>query len=159
MIDGTQLIYCKLFRSVDLPMRHATANSQVISMTPRYAVESLSMVLVAAIALSFSLSEGGLIAALPVLGAIALGAQRMIPALQLIYGNWASMRASKIIFQDTLDLLDQPLSNLTSTISQFMTLLMHLNNSAIQNGMVKRLSKNQWKKDLRVSQEILSINH
>ena len=55
LIDGTQLIYCKLFRSVDLPMRHAAANSQVISMTPRYAVESLSMVLVAAIALSFSL--------------------------------------------------------------------------------------------------------
>jgi ATP-binding cassette, subfamily B, bacterial PglK len=118
LIDGTQPIYCKLFRSVDVPMRLAQANSQVISLTPRYVVESLSMVLIALIAYSLVGSSGGLITALPVLGALALGAQRLLPALQLIYGNLSSMRASQFIFQDTLDLIEQPLPNYINTLPQ-----------------------------------------
>jgi len=43
------------------------------------------------------------------LGALALGAQRMLPALQQIYGAWASIVGSRASLADALELLDQPL--------------------------------------------------
>jgi ATP-binding cassette subfamily B protein len=51
----------------------------------------------------------GVAAALPVLGALALGAQRLLPALQQVYSAWATIAGSHASFEDTLDLLDQPL--------------------------------------------------
>jgi ATP-binding cassette subfamily B protein len=46
---------------------------------------------------------------LPVLGALALGAQRLLPLLQQLYANWAQLNAFQASLADALDLLDQPL--------------------------------------------------
>lgn len=48
-------------------------------------------------------------AALPVMGAMALGAQRLLPLLQQLYGNWTVVAGSQAVLIDVLDLLDQPL--------------------------------------------------
>jgi ATP-binding cassette subfamily B protein len=53
--------------------------------------------------------SSGILAAIPVLGALALAAQRMLPTLQQSYANLVSMRGSQILLADALDLLDQPL--------------------------------------------------
>jgi len=47
---------------------------------------------------------------LPVLGALALGAQRLLPALQQAYNAWAAIRGSQASLGATIDLLDQPVS-------------------------------------------------
>jgi ATP-binding cassette subfamily B protein len=52
---------------------------------------------------------GGIATALPVLGVLALGAQRLIPALQQIYYAWANIAGSHASFADTIKLLDQPM--------------------------------------------------
>ena len=46
---------------------------------------------------------------MPLLGSLALGAQRLLPALQQTYSSWATIIGSQAILADTLDLLDQPL--------------------------------------------------
>ena len=46
------------------------------------------MILIAGIAYFMSLQEAGLSAVIPVLGALALGAQRILPALQQLYGAY-----------------------------------------------------------------------
>jgi ATP-binding cassette subfamily B protein len=56
-----------------------------------------------------SLESGGIAASLPVLGALAIGAQRLLPALQQSYSAWASITGSHASLADTVDLLDQPL--------------------------------------------------
>ena len=43
------------------------------------------------------------------LGALALGAQRSLPMLQLGYSSWSLIRGGQVLLNTTLDLLDQPL--------------------------------------------------
>jgi ABC-type multidrug transport system fused ATPase/permease subunit len=109
LLDGTQAVYCDIYRRADYPLRRAQGNNSFISQSPRYIMEALGMVLIATLAYALSLQEGGIATALPVLGALALGAQRLLPALQQIYGAWASIAGSQESLADIIRLLDQPL--------------------------------------------------
>lgn len=114
LLDGTQPVYCDIYRQADLPLRRAQGNNAFISQSPRYIMEALGMVLIAALAYALSLQAGGIATALPVLGALAIGAQRLLPALQQIYGAWASIAGNHATLLDILTLLDQPMpANLT----------------------------------------------
>jgi ATP-binding cassette subfamily B protein len=109
LLDGTQPVYCNIYHQADQPLRWSQGNNTFISQCPRYIMEALSMVLIAALAYTLSRQVGGISTALPVLGALALGAQRLLPALQQIYGSWATIAGSHASLADTIELLDQPL--------------------------------------------------
>jgi ATP-binding cassette subfamily B protein len=109
LIDGSQKFYCNLYRKADLPLRRASGNSIFIGGAPRYAMEALGMVVIAVVAYNMSLREDGLTTAIPVLGALALGAQRLLPVLQQAYSSYSQLKGSHSSFQDVLDLLNQPL--------------------------------------------------
>lgn len=109
LLDGAQPTYCEIYRQADQPLRRAQSNNAVITQSPRYAMEALGMVLIAALAYGLSRRGGGVASALPVLGALALGAQRLLPALQQGYSAWANIAGSQASLADALELLDQPL--------------------------------------------------
>ena len=109
LLDGTQPVYCNIYRQADLPLRRAQGNNTFISQSPRYVMEALGIVLIAALAYGLSRQAGGIATALPVLGALALGAQRLLPALQQMYSNWAAIVGSHASLAETIALLDQPL--------------------------------------------------
>ena len=109
LIDGTQQFYCQLYRSADLPLRRASGNNLFISGSPRYAMEAIGMTLIAGLAYVMTQQEGGMVTAIPVLGALALGAQRLLPALQQAYGAYSTIKGSNSSLKDVLDLLGQPL--------------------------------------------------
>ena len=109
LIDGSQNIYCQIYRNADQPLRRAQGNSQFISYGPRYGMEALGMVLIAALAYTLAQQVDGISKAIPVLGALALGAQRLLPVLQQAYGSWTIIQGGQASLQDTLELLDQPL--------------------------------------------------
>ena len=109
LIDGTQQFYCQLYRSADLPLRRALGNNLFISGSPRYALEAIGMTLIAGLAYVMTQQEGGMVTAIPVLGALALGAQRLLPALQQAYGAYSTIKGSNSSLKDVLDLLGQPL--------------------------------------------------
>jgi len=67
------------------------------------------MVLIAALAYGLSRQAGGVGTALPVLGALVLGAQRLLLILQIGYSSWAGVVSSHGSLADTVKLLDQPL--------------------------------------------------
>ena len=54
----------------------------------------------------------GVGSAIAILAALALGAQRMLPILQLAYGSWSGIRGNKTSLQDALDMLDQPMPSI-----------------------------------------------
>ncbi len=109
LLDGTQPVYCDIYRQADYPLRRAQGNNSFIGGSPRYIMEALGMVLIAALAYALSRQVGGIATALPVLGALALGAQRLLPALQQIYSAWVSIAGNHASLADTIKLLDQPL--------------------------------------------------
>lgn len=109
LIDGSQAIYCQIYRNSDFPMRLAQGNNIFFSSSPRYALEALGMVLIAVLAYLLARQPDGIARAIPVLGALALGAQRMLPILQQAYGSWSSIQGYHASLKDTLELLNQPL--------------------------------------------------
>jgi ABC-type multidrug transport system fused ATPase/permease subunit len=114
LIDGTQNIYCKAYRNADVPLRRAVANIQIIGATPRYCIEAMGMALIAGLAYSLASRAGGLGSAIPVLGALALGAQRLLPVLQQGYAAWTMIKGGQVSLNDALNLLDQPLPEYAS---------------------------------------------
>lgn len=109
LIDGSQAAYCRIYRDADLPMRRAQGTNSFISASPRYAMEALGMMLIAILAYGLAKQSDGIAKAIPVLGALALGAQRLLPVLQQAYAAWTTIQGGQASLQDTLDLLDQPL--------------------------------------------------
>lgn len=109
LLDGTQPAYCHIYQRADEPLRRAQASITFISQSPRFVMESIGMVLFAALALGMAHGSQGMMTALPVLGALALGAQRLLPALQQGYAAWSSIIGYQSSTQEVLELLDQPL--------------------------------------------------
>jgi ABC-type multidrug transport system fused ATPase/permease subunit len=109
LIDGSQTVYCQIYSSADQSLRRVQGNNQFISSSPRYAMEALGMILIATLAYSLAQQSDGIAKAIPILGGLALGAQRLLPVLQQIYSSWSAILAGQASLQDALELLDQPL--------------------------------------------------
>jgi ABC-type bacteriocin/lantibiotic exporter with double-glycine peptidase domain len=116
LIEGAQAVYCDEYHSSDLKMRRAQASLLFVSQLPRYLIEALGMVLIALIAYSLALREGGIIGALPVLGALALGAQRLLPVMQQAYAAWSSIQGGRSQLRDTVELMEMALPEIGPSI-------------------------------------------
>lgn len=109
LIDNTQEAYLRIYRASDRPLRLAQGRTTFAAGSPRFLVETLGLVLIAALAVSISQRDGGVATAIPVLGALALGAQRLLPIFQQAYTSLATIRGAEASLRDILLLLDQPL--------------------------------------------------
>lgn len=109
LLDGVQSVYCDVYRRAVTQLQRAGGENTFINQAPRYAMEALGMALIAVLVLAMSYRPGGVAAALPILGMLALGAQRLLPLMQQLYGNWSVVVGSKAALIDVLDLLEQPL--------------------------------------------------
>ncbi len=109
LIDGSQATYCQIYSRADLHLRRAQGNNLFVSSSPRYGMEALGMVLISVLAYSLAKESDGISKAIPILGALALSAQRLLPVLQQAYGSWAQINGGQASLIDTLELLDQPL--------------------------------------------------
>lgn len=121
LLDGSQATYCKSYREADLPLRRAQGNNQFISTSPRYAMEAIGMTMIAALAYYLVRQPEGIERALPVLGVLALGAQRLLPILQQGYAAWASIKGNQASVLDALALLEQPMPRLGAPQNNSLT--------------------------------------
>jgi ABC-type multidrug transport system fused ATPase/permease subunit len=109
LINGNQAFYCENYQKSDLSLRQAQGNSSYITYAPRYAIECLGMLFIAFLSYKITQQSDGLSKAIPILGSLAVGAQRLLPILQQTYGSWTSIQGGRALLEDTLHLLDQPL--------------------------------------------------
>lgn len=108
LIDSAQEAYCAVYRNADIPLRRARAENQIIAGAPRFVIESLGMVLIAGLSYFMIIQGANIISLLPTVGALALGAQRLLPVLQQIYSSWTAVRSGQSSLSDALELLEQP---------------------------------------------------
>jgi ATP-binding cassette subfamily B protein len=108
LIDGTQETYGKIFNRAQGKYNKSLASNQIVGNSPRLIVEFLGIFFICVIAYQLVLNGDGFISAIPTLAALALGAQRLLPALQNFYFNWTSLRAGQDSVLDGLQFLEQP---------------------------------------------------
>lgn len=109
LIDGSQESFRAIFQHTDRVLRRAQGNNQIISQGPRAGMEVLGVILIAVLAYVLSQQPAGIARAIPVLAALALGLQRLLPSLQQAYGALSTIQGAQVSLQDALNLLDQPL--------------------------------------------------
>jgi len=110
LLDGTQAVYTEAYARADRELRQAQGTNVFLAQSPRYSIEALGMVLIALLAYALGRQPGGIATALPVLGALAIGAQRLLPSLQQAYAAWAAIAGNQASLRDTVELLDQPVA-------------------------------------------------
>ena len=108
IIDEAQEIYVESFRDIDRRFTLAQASTAFLSSAPRFVIEAAGIVLIAALALAVAGREGGFAAALPLLGALALAAQRLLPLIQQFYHGWTVIAGSRSVVGRVLKLLSLP---------------------------------------------------
>lgn len=107
ILDQTHQAFIDRFKAIDRDMQQAQLVNNFLSAAPRFVVEALGIMLMASVALAMTLSGDGLITALPVLGAMALGAQRLLPLIQSVFTGWAALKGSGEMLHDLVATLSQ----------------------------------------------------
>ena len=107
LIDGTQEYYSNFYKSADHQFRRASGTNVIITSSPRFAMEAIGMSVIACLA--YWMFKENNSSTIPLLGALALGAQRMLPVLQNLYSSYGTITGGDASFQDVLDLLNTPL--------------------------------------------------
>ena len=106
LLDGSQKTYCDIYSKVDSNLRLAQGGNLFISISPRYAMEAFGMVLIASLAYVLAQQPSGIQSAIPILGVMVMGSQRLLPVLQQIYLSYSSLQGWKVSLGDTIDMLD-----------------------------------------------------
>ena len=109
LLDGTQELYLESYTETDRVHRRLEAKNVFLSFYPRYALEAMGLVFIAILGVIHVIRTGSEKDILPILGALALGAQRLLPALQQIYSGWAALKASNAAIIAVMTMLSQPL--------------------------------------------------
>lgn len=114
LLDGSQSVFQADFeRSGDLARRPQVVNS-FVQYAPRIVIEVVGMMAITLLALALSRRPGGLVGALPILGALAIGAQRLLPLLQQAYYGWSMFFGNREALLEVAGLLSLPAPQLHS---------------------------------------------
>jgi ATP-binding cassette, subfamily B, bacterial PglK len=108
LIDQSQPVFEESFRRLDHQLRRAQMLNVFVAQAPRFIVEAAGIILIALLAAYMSSRSGGVLAALPVIGTLAFGAQRLLPLLQLVYLGWSHFVGSAGLLLDVVALLRAP---------------------------------------------------
>ena len=94
ILDKSYKNFIDIYKNIDEKMRIRNADSIFLSIYPRNILEVVGLIFLASIALVMYLTnQSNINNVLPLLGAFALGAQRLLPAMQQSYNSWATINA------------------------------------------------------------------
>lgn len=110
LLDGSQPYHEQRFSRADAAQRRAITENTMWAQVPRWAVEAVGVAIIALLAVVAARRAGGMSAALPVLGAVALGAQRLLPLFQRSYQAWNSLQGTHAVLADVVALADLPVA-------------------------------------------------
>ncbi|HYJ53474.1 MAG TPA: ABC transporter ATP-binding protein, partial [Allosphingosinicella sp.] len=105
LLDHSQEVFEAQFRRLDRAYRSAQTSVGAAAGMPRFILEAAGIILIALLALEMSRRPDGIVGALPILGALALGAQRLLPLLNTAHVGWTQASGHRQSVSDLLVLL------------------------------------------------------
>ena len=109
ILDHSQAAAVDRFRAIDTAFARARTKTAFLAAAPRFLIEAAGLMVIAALAIMIAGRSGGISAALPFLGALALGALRLLPLMGQLYGAWASLAIVGPVLADVATVLRLPL--------------------------------------------------
>ena len=115
IIDNVHFKFYQKFDDIDSPLQQAESDILFIRQSPKYLMESAGMILIAIIAFFLAKDSKNFDQALPVLGVMALSAQKLLPLVQQIYFGLSSVRGVGKSLEDVLIVMRKPINEDVNT--------------------------------------------
>ncbi|MGD1906271.1 MAG: ABC transporter ATP-binding protein [Leptolyngbyaceae cyanobacterium] len=109
ILDGSQGMFERRYQAANRPLRRAVASNVFIGIAPRYLIEAVAMSFIAALATVLVYQGQDLDRIVPVLGTLALGANRLLPALQQCFGAITTIRGTEVSLHRAIEALQRPI--------------------------------------------------
>lgn len=107
IIDDSKREFINIYSQTDKEFRSSQGNINFVGSSPRPIMEALGILLIICLAYFFSLQAEGIQTAIPMLGFMALGAQRLLPNLQQSYAAWSYINGEQKSLEDILNILNK----------------------------------------------------
>ena len=110
ILNNNHLYFYKNFQRNSFQLETVRAKSNFLSTYPRLALEPIGIVLLSLISF-FSVSLSGLENALPLIGSLALGVQKLLPLSQKVYEGFIRTKGAKTSLFTVINLLEKQTIN------------------------------------------------
>ena len=107
ILDNSYNFHIERFRKINLPLRINDAKLAFLTGFPRYTLEGFGITFISILALILTKYGDNKYGVIPLLGAVALSAQKLMPAFQTAFGSWANANAYVVAVSTVLDILDK----------------------------------------------------
>lgn len=104
-IDKLHELFYQRFDRVNTKLRKAEANTLFVSQSPKYLIEAISVLAMMLLVVYYRNESGDISSILPIVGALALALQKLLPMVQQAYNSWATIRAGKESLFDVCNLI------------------------------------------------------
>lgn len=105
ILTRTYNIYFSIYNKSIFTLNSAVSQNAFVNQSPRFLMETIGMVLISGIIIAHTKEDFDLTSIIPILAVVALGAQRLLPLLQMIYGNLTVILGSTAGLETVLRLL------------------------------------------------------
>jgi ABC-type bacteriocin/lantibiotic exporter with double-glycine peptidase domain len=106
IIDKMEEHYCQIYNKTDKEIRKSQANTYYIGILPRYLVETVGLVIMVLLAYFVSNTNQSLMLGLPVLAAVTLGIQKIMPLMHQLYHSVSSIRSGQDSLMKAVEILN-----------------------------------------------------
>ncbi len=131
--------FIDIYEKIDINMRFKNADSIFLSIFPRNVLEVLGIIFLVLISIIiYGIGEFQIKETLPLLGAFALGAQRLLPAMQQSYNAWATVNSYSSEIRNVINSLEQNVEN--KLVNNYINSLSIIKKSIKKSIEIKSLS-------------------
>ena len=92
ILSNNQKYFAESYTKIDKPIRYREAQNAFYGQSPRFILESVSLILIALVAYLLTTSEIQNSQVIAILGTFAVGSQRLLPSMQQVFSEWANMK-------------------------------------------------------------------
>ncbi|MEM6253250.1 MAG: ABC transporter ATP-binding protein [Cyanobacteria bacterium P01_D01_bin.156] len=115
LLGNSQHFFEQIYLRHESALRQAKATNLTVSQSPAYVIEALALSAIVLLALSLGQS-GDFSRVIPVLGSLALGAKRLLPAFQFVFSSMAKIQGARASLVRVLLALQRPIDPLMTTV-------------------------------------------